>query len=204
MAQKARMSVWPGVIALAIATAYLIALLDVERQSLIIALLAAGIVVVIAGAWLGVLDRVSASFADHEDTLGRCAIIAALVVAVFFHENHFVLLLVITVLLYSVATLGLNVQFGYAGVLNFAGASFFGIGAYTSAVLNAYTSVPHLLVLVIGGLLAALAGSLLLLPVLRTRGHYAALVTIAFALLLRTFLEVNDVLGGPQGMQVKG
>jgi ABC-type branched-subunit amino acid transport system permease subunit len=58
--------------------------------------------------------------------------------------------------------------------------------------------------LAIGGLLAALAGSLLLLPVLRTRGHYAAVVTIAFALLFRTFLEVNDVLGGPQGMQVKG
>jgi ABC-type branched-subunit amino acid transport system permease subunit len=196
--------VWPGVIAFVIATAYLIALLDVERQNLIIALLAAGIAVVIAGAWFGVLDSVSASFADHEDALGGCAIIAALAVAAFFHENHFVLLLVITVLLYSVATLGLNVQFGYAGVLNFAGASFFGIGAYTSAVLNGYTSVPHLLVLVIGGLLAALAGSLLLLPVLRTRGHYAAVVTIAFALLFKTFLEVNDVLGGPQGMQVKG
>jgi ABC-type branched-subunit amino acid transport system permease subunit len=42
------------------------------------------------------------------------------------------------------------------------------------------------------------------LPVLRTRGHYAALVTIAFALLLKAFLEVNDVLGGPQGLQVKG
>ena len=39
---------------------------------------------------------------------------------------------------------------------------------------------------------------------MRTRGHYAALVTIAFALLLKTFLEVNDVLGGPQGLQVKG
>jgi ABC-type branched-subunit amino acid transport system permease subunit len=96
------------------------------------------------------------------------------------------------------------VQFGYAGVLNFAGASFFGIGAYTSAVLNTYTGVPHLLVLLAGGLLAALISSLLLLPVLRTRGHYAALVTIAFALLLKTFLEVNDVLGGPQGMQVPG
>jgi ABC-type branched-subunit amino acid transport system permease subunit len=202
--KKTRSSVWPGVIAFAIATAYLIALLDVERQNLIIALLAAGIAVVIAGAWFGVLDSVSASFADHEDALGGCAIIAALAVAAFFHENHFVLLLVITVLLYSVATLGLNVQFGYAGVLNFAGASFFGIGAYTSAVLNGYTAVPHLLVLVIGGLLAALAGSLLLLPVLRTRGHYAAVVTIAFALLFKTFLEVNDVLGGPQGMQVKG
>ena len=52
-------------------------------------------------------------------------------VAAFFHDDHFVLLLVVTVLLYTVATLGLNIQFGYAGVLNFAGASFFGIGAYT-------------------------------------------------------------------------
>jgi ABC-type branched-subunit amino acid transport system permease subunit len=42
----------------------------------------------------------------------------------------------------------------------------------------------------------------LLLPVLRTRGHYAALVTIAFALLLRSFLEVNDALGGPQGLKL--
>ena len=69
--------------------------------------------------------------------------------------------------------------------VNFAGASFFGIGAYTSAVLNALGRMPPLVVLVIGGLMAALVGSLLLLPVLRTRGHYAAVVTIAFALLSR-------------------
>jgi ABC-type branched-subunit amino acid transport system permease subunit len=122
--------------------------------------------------------------------------------AAYFHDDHFVLLLMVTVLLYSVASFGLNIQFGYAGVLNFAGASFFGIGAYTSAVLNTQTSLPSLLVLLIGGLLAALIGCVLLLPVLRTRGHYAALVTIAFALMFKTFLEVNDVLGGPQGMQV--
>src|SRR5215510_14290379 len=204
MAQKARVSAWPGVIALAIGTAYLIALLTAEKQILIIALLLAGIAVVVAAAWFGMFDSISASFADHEDALRACAIIAALALAAFFHDNHFLLLLVLTVLLYSVATLGLNGQFCYAGVLNFAGASFFGIGAYTSAVLNTQTALPQLLVLLIGGLLAALGGSILLLPVLRTRGHYAAVVTIAFALLFKTFLEVNDVLGGPQGMQVKG
>ncbi len=63
--------------------------------------------------------------------------------------------------------------------------------------------MPRLLGPLISGTLAALIGSLLLLPVLRTRGHYAALVTMAFALLLKTFLEANDVLGGPQGMQVR-
>ena len=203
-ANTAKRSLLPGVVAMALATAYLIALLAVEKQALIIGLLAVAIVAVLAANWLGWLAPVSRSFADREEPLGAFAIAAAFVVAAFFHDDHFVLLLICTVLLYSVATLGLNIQFGYAGVLNFAGASFFGVGAYTSAVFNAHTAVPHLLVLVIGGLIAALIGSLLLLPVLRTRGHYAALVTIAFALLLKTFLEVNDVLGGPQGLQVKG
>ena len=195
-------ALWPGLAALAVATAYLIALLAVERPTVVIALLAAGIGVVVAAAWLGLFGGISRAFAEHENALGLYAVIALIAVAAVFHEDHFVLLLVTTVLLYSVATLGLNIQFGYAGVLNFAGASFFGIGAYTSAVLNAHTAIPHLFVLLIGGLVAAVIGSLLLVPVLRTRGHYAAVVTIAFALLLKTFLEVNDILGGPQGMQV--
>jgi ABC-type branched-subunit amino acid transport system permease subunit len=60
------------------------------------------------------------------------------------------------------------------------------------------------LVLLIGGFFAALIGSVLILPILRTRGHYAALITIAFGILFRTFIEVNDALGGPQGLHLKG
>jgi ABC-type branched-subunit amino acid transport system permease subunit len=201
--KNTRASLWPGLAALALITIYVGALLKTENQGLIISLLAVCIAAAIALAWSGKSDRISRSFVDHEDAMGAFSIVAALAVAAYFHEDHFVLLLVITVLLTTVATLGLNVQFGYAGVLNFAGASFFGIGAYTSAVLNP-TGLPHLLVLLTGGVMSALVGSVLLLPVLRTRGHYAAVVTIAFALLFKTFLEVNDLLGGPQGMQVKG
>jgi len=202
--EKSRAPLLPGVIALALASLYLSALLAVEKQSLIIGLLALAVIVALGAYWMGWLASVSQSFADRENILGALAIVAAFAVAAYFHDDHFVLLLIVTVLLYTVATLGLNIQFGYAGVLNFAGASFFGIGAYTAAVLNARTAVPPLVVLLIGGIIAALIGSLLLLPVLRTRGHYAALVTIAFALLLKAFLEVSDVLGGPQGLQVKG
>jgi ABC-type branched-subunit amino acid transport system permease subunit len=198
-----RSASWPAIAALSLVTVYLIALLSAEDQAMIILLIAGGIVGALAAGWFGLLQGVGPAFSQHEDRMGLFVVIAALAMAAWFHENHFVLLLIITVLLTTVATLGLNIQFGYAGVLNFAGASFFGIGAYTSAVLNS-TALPHLLVLLIGGLLAALVGSLLLLPVLRTRGHYAALVTIAFALLFKTFLEVNDLLGGPQGMQVRG
>lgn len=202
--QKPRASLLPGVIALALGSIYLVLLLAVEQQRLIIGLLAFAVIAMLGAYWMGWLAFVERSFAEREHALGMMAIVAALAVAAFFHDNHFVLLLVVTVLLYTLATLGLNIQFGYAGVLNFAGASFFGIGAYTSAVLNAHSNLPPLLALLVGGLLATVVGSLLLLPVLRTRGHYAALVTIAFALLLKSFLEVNDVLGGPQGLQVAG
>ena len=194
---------WPGLTGVSAAAVYVIALLAAERQMLIIALLAVAAVVVIAAARFGLVERVTQSFTAHEDAMGVAALAGAICVAIYFHEEHFVLLLVVTVLLTTVATLGLNVQFGYAGVHNFAGASFFGIGAYTSAVLNG-TGFPSILVPLVGGLAAAVIGSMLLLPVLRTRGHYAAVVTIAFALLFKTFLEVNDVLGGPQGLQVKG
>lgn len=205
MADKAKPAagLWWAMIAVAVVTVYLIALLSAEKQLVVMSLIAFSIVSALAAGWFGVLQVVARAFSEHEDRTGLFAIVAALVIAAWFHEDHFVLLLIITVLLTTVATLGLNIQFGYAGVLNFAGASFFGIGAYTSAVLNT-TAMPHLLVLLLGGLLAALIGSVLLLPVLRTRGHYAALITIAFALLFKTFLEVNDVVGGPQGMQVKG
>jgi len=61
-----------------------------------------------------------------------------------------------------------------------------------------------LLILLAGGIVAGLLGSVLLLPVLRTRGHYAALITVAFGILFRSFLEVNNTLGGPQGLMVPG
>jgi ABC-type branched-subunit amino acid transport system permease subunit len=199
-----RASLLPGFFALLVAAGYVVALLAAERQAIIIALLGLAVAAVLLAHRLGLLAPVARSFADRENTLGALAIAGIVLVAGYFHDAHFVLLLVNTVLLYAVATLGLNIQFGYAGVLNFAGASFFGIGAYTSSVLLAHTAAPHLLVLPIGGMIAALIGSLLVVPVLRTRGHYAAVITIAFALLFKTFIEVNDVLGGPQGMQVPG
>lgn len=183
-------------------TGYLILLLVVESQTEVIGLLAVALAATLAAGWAGLLRRANDSFQRRENLAGAVVVLASIVVVGYFHDDHFTLLLLATVMLYVLATLGLNMQFGFAGVLNFSGAAFLGMGAYTAAVLNTYTAVPHLLVVLAGGLVAALIGCMLLLPVVRTRGHYAAVVTIAFALLFKTFLEVNDVLGGPQGMQV--
>ena len=154
-------------------------------------------------AQTGLIARVRDSIGAHQTTFDLAAVLGVLAAAIFLHQAHFAILMMTTAMLMMVAALGLTVQFGFAGVVNFAGVAFLGIGCYTAAVVTKYTDLPTWLTLPLGGLVAALIGSILILPVLRTRGHYAALVTIAFGILFKTFLEVNDTLGGPQGMQVK-
>jgi ABC-type branched-subunit amino acid transport system permease subunit len=190
------------VAALALTFLFAWAVLHAESEREVGLMLGVIIVLALLVRWLRVVTPLAASANAYPRALGIGCIVGTLCLVAAFYEDHFALLLICTVLLYSIAGFGLNIQFGYCGVLNFAGAAFFGVGSYTAAVLATHTGTPHLLVLLIGGILAAVIGSLLILPVLRTRGHYAALVTIAFGVLFKTFLEVNDVLGGPQGMRI--
>ena len=191
-----------AVLLAAIATAFAWLLLRAESQGAIAALIALAVLAGFALLRTRLLDAFTRAALRDERLAQWLAFAAVAVLALLLREDDFALLLLTRVLIVIVACLGLNVQFGYAGVVNFAGASFFGVGGYTAAVLARATGLPHLLLLLAGGLTAALAGTVLLLPILRTRGHYAALITIAFALLFRTFLEVNDALGGPQGLKL--
>lgn len=191
-------------VAAVILTGYLWLFLHAESEAGVGILLALALVAAIAAKRLGVTRAVESAGAARPGLARLWSLAGALALIALFHESHFTLLMICTVLLYVTACLGLTLQFGFSGVANFAGAAFFGIGAYATAVLATHTSLPHILVILISGVIAALIGSLLITPVLRTRGHYAALVTIAFGILFRTFIEVNDVLGGPQGLQVPG
>jgi ABC-type branched-subunit amino acid transport system permease subunit len=192
-----------AILALAL-TGYMWLFLHAESQPAVAALLVAAVLLALGSRKLGMARRIEDAAAQRPGLARLWAVLGVLALVAAFHDAHFVLLMICSVLLYTTACLGLTVQFGYAGVANFAGAAFFGIGSYATAVLFANSSIPHLLVILISGLVAAVIGSVLILPVLRTRGHYAALVTIAFGILFRTFIEVNDVLGGPQGLQVPG
>ncbi len=180
------------------------AFLSIESDRGILTLL----LVIGAGAFAagrtGILRPWFRQAVEHQRTTGIGLLLSTVALCIVFRDDHFSLFLIGRVLLIILACLGLHLEFGSAGVVNFAGAAFFGVGGYTAAVLNAHSQMPHLLVLGAGGVASALIGSLLLLPLLRTRGHYAALITIAFGLLFRTFVEVNDSLGGPQGLKLDG
>lgn len=178
--------------------------LELEEQWEIALLAVLAVVALVWASRSGFNARLEATAAAYPRSAPALVALAMLAVAVALQESHFALLMLATVALYVMACLGLTIQFGYAGIVNFAGAAFFGIGGYTTAVLAGQTGAPHVLVLLAGGVVAAVIGSVLILPILRTRGHYAALITIAFGILFKTFLEVNDALGGPQGLKVPG
>jgi ABC-type branched-subunit amino acid transport system permease subunit len=199
-----RPAVWPGLVAVVAVAGFCYLFLRVEHQWAVAALAVCAVIALLTVRRTPWPALAGAAWSEHPIVLGWSSLISALLFIALFYENHFALLMLATLMLYSVACLGLTIQFGYAGVVNFAGAAFFGIGGYTAAVLALHTGLPHLLVIVIGGLMAGLIGSVLVLPLLRTRGHYAAVVTVAFAILFKSFLEVNEILGGPQGLKVPG
>ncbi len=178
-------------------------LLHAENQAQVLALLGAFVLVFALADRIALGRTIIAICRAQSGTVNATAALSTLCVIAVFREEHYTLLMMATVALFATACAGLNLQMAFAGVPNFAGAAFFAVGAYTAAVLAKF-GVPHLLILAASGLVAGVLGLLMLLPVLRTRGHYAALVTIAFGLLLRTFMEVNDTFGGPQGMKVPG
>jgi len=196
-----RLIVLMGVIASASAA---LLLLEVESQWKLFVLLAGIALILLLAHRRGLLPRFQQAAASQGPFALWLAVGATAMVAGVLYQSHFALLMLATVALYSIACLGLTLQFGYAGIANFAGAAFFGIGCYSEALLATHTNLPHLLILLAAGVFAALIGSVLILPILRTRGHYAALITIAFGILFKTFLEVNDALGGPQGLKVPG
>src|SRR5690554_2926100 len=187
-----------------ILTFYLWLFLHAESQLNVAILIAICVLAFFMSGRFGIAQSIGHASNQRPGLARLLALAGTLSLIAAFNESHFTLLMICTVLLYTTACLGLTLQFGFSGVANFAGAAFFGIGSYSTAVLATHTGTPHILIIIASGVIAALIGSLLITPVLRTRGHYAALVTIAFGILFKTFIEVNDVLGGPQGLQVPG
>lgn len=104
---------------------------------------------------------------------------------------------------YALAAVGLNVQFGYTGLLNFGHVAFMMLGAYGTAV-TVNEGGPLWLGLLVGMGAAALLGLLLGIPTLRLRADYLAIVTIAAAEILRLVARSNaaeGLTGGVFGIQ---
>ena len=109
-----------------------------------------------------------------------------------------------TAIVYCLAAIGLNVHFGYTGLLNFGQAGFMAVAAYGMASIVATWDLPFWLGLVVGLLLAVVLALLLGIPTLRLRADYLAIVTIAAAEIIRQTVgsvSLLEYFGGQDGLQ---
>lgn len=120
--------------------------------------------------------------------------------------DEYVQLIVIYVGINIILTTSLNLINGYMGEFSVGHAGFMAVGAYISAVLttqfipNDWLAWSFPLVVVAGGLGAALVGLLVAIPSFKTRGDYLAIVTLAFLMIVKSVIENIEAIGGPRGI----
>ena len=105
--------------------------------------------------------------------------------------------------LYAGLALAWNIAGGYAGLISFGHAAFFGVGAYTSTILLVRYNVTPWIGMWLGGVLAAVFGAVLALVCARLRGPFFILSTLAFAEVVRIgALNWASLTGGPEGLSI--
>ena len=101
------------------------------------------------------------------------------------------------------AAIGLNILMGQAGQVSLGHAGFFGIGGYAVAIGPAHLGVSSWAAMLIGALMSALLAYLVGRPILRLRGHYLAIGTLGFGVLVALVITTESRwTGGPDGMSV--
>jgi len=124
-----------------------------------------------------------------------------LLIIPLFTRDPYVLRILIFANMYAIFAVSWDLLSGYTGQINFGHALFFGVAAYTSALLNTHLGWQPWATIPIGALAATIAGLVVCLPALRLRGPYLSLVTLAFPLiLLGIVFAFTDFTGGEWGI----
>jgi len=139
---------------------------------------------------------------DREICTSLTMFLALLLLPIFFHDNPYILHLVIGALIWSVVAASWDLLMAYAGVFSYGALAFFAVGAYTSGMLAVYLGVSPWLGMLAGGIAAALTGIAVGLTCLKLRGIYVALVTFALHLILAPLIMLGREwgTGGSNGL----
>jgi branched-chain amino acid transport system permease protein len=179
-----------------------------ELASLVAAVFGGSIVIELLRQWIGTTGAeklVPPAVQSGVSLLGRyvapALLIFTVLVPVIFYNQRYILDLAILVLTYVMLGWGLNVVVGLAGLLDLGYVAFYAVGAYSYGLLATNFGWSFWICLPLAGILAAFWGVLLGFPVLRLRGDYLAIVTLAFGEIIRlVIINWQDLTGGPNGV----
>ncbi|MBI2016283.1 MAG: branched-chain amino acid ABC transporter permease [Candidatus Rokubacteria bacterium] len=168
-------------------------------------LAATGLAIVAAAVGLrlrpGLRRALVAAFVAHRRAALAGGALLALALPLALRASPYWTFVAALALLYVTIGQGLNLQIGTAGVLNLAGAAFAGLGGYSVGLLTVTAGWPAWLAVLAAPWVAVIVGTLLFVPILKTRGHYLALVTIAFVFIFNILMNNFEFTGGPQGIK---
>lgn len=134
---------------------------------------------------------------------GLAVLVAILVAVPMLLPNSFYFDVAIRIAINAIIVIGLNLLLGYAGQLSLGHAGFFGIGAYTSAVLAGPMGWPSLLALVAGASATGLLAVVVSKPILKLKGYMLAMATLGLGIIIA--IVINNEMqwtGGPDGISV--
>ncbi|WP_439711082.1 high-affinity branched-chain amino acid ABC transporter permease LivM [Bradyrhizobium diazoefficiens] len=179
-----------------------------EVAALVAAVFGGSIVIELLRQWLGptgaeklVPPAVHRGMSFIGRYLAPALLIFTLLVPVIFYNQRYILDLAILVLTYVMLGWGLNVVVGLAGLLDLGYVAFYAVGAYSYGLLATNFGWSFWICLPLAGILAAFWGVLLGFPVLRLRGDYLAIVTLAFGEIIRlVIINWQSLTGGPNGV----
>jgi branched-chain amino acid transport system permease protein len=125
----------------------------------------------------------------------------AILVAGILVSNPYYLQLLTFIGIYTLLTLGLNMLMGYAGQISLGHAAFYGLGAYTSALLSSYWQCSPWLALPPALLLSALVAFVVGVPTLKLSGYYLGMGTLGIGMIMNVlFREWSSLTGGASGL----
>ena len=134
---------------------------------------------------------------------GVAALAGIIVVLQFFFTNNFHYDVAINIGLAAIVCVGLNLLIGYAGQISLGHAGFFGLGAYSSAILTDAYGWPPIAAMAAGMVLVGVLSFVLARPILKLKGHYLAMATLGMGIIISIVLNQEvELTGGPDGMAV--
>jgi len=134
--------------------------------------------------------------------IGAAVVAAALVAMAAFVSYEYFFFAGYTVLMFVVLATAWNILGGYAGYVNFGTPAFFGLGAYSAAVLYKATAAPLVVQIALAAVMAGLLGFGAGLLTLRLRGIFFAIATIAVTVIMQTVFINWRYAGGATGLQL--